>query len=315
MNTHTALRNLRIAVLFGGHSGEREVSIASSRTVIAALEEGGYAPALIDTGEPIWWAGLSDIDLAFNIQHGIGGEDGVSQGLLESMGVVGTGSTVLGSALAMDKLRSKQLWRAVGLPTADFQRIDANTDFSALLARWGEAFVKPANGGSSLGMSRVRSTTEFAEAYAQAARYDATVMAEQFINGPEYTVAILGTRSLPVIRIEAAGEFYDYDAKYLADTTRYQVPCGLEADKERQLQALAQTAFHALGCSIWGRVDLMQEPTGGFVLLEANTIPGMTDHSLVPMAASAAGLTMLELLEEIMQLSWQAGPDASGGER
>lgn len=314
MSRRSVLNELRIAVLFGGHSAERDVSVASSKTVLQALHDSGYQPLAVDTGEVRWWAALDRVDLALNIQHGSGGEDGVTQGLLQSMGVVGTGSSVLGSAIAMDKLRSKQLWVATGLPTADFARIDAATDFAELASRWGKAFIKPAQEGSSLGMSCVQSAQEYAAAYAQAARYDTSVIAERFIDGPEYTVAILGDRALPAIRIEAAHEFYDYDAKYLADSTRYHVPCGLDPAQEDTLGQLALRAFAVLGCSVWGRVDVMRDAEGGFMLLEANTIPGMTDHSLVPMAAKAAGLSLPELVEEILYLSWQASDLPSGGQ-
>lgn len=288
------------------------MSLSGGKTVLSALRDGGYAPKEIDTAEPGWWKALEGVDLAFNMQHGSGGEDGVTQGLLDSMGVVGTGSSVLGSAIAMDKLRSKQLWVATNLPTADFECIDASTDFAELLSHWGAAFVKPAREGSSLGMSRVHSATECAAAYAMAVRFDSTVIAERFIDGPEYTVAILGDRALPAIRIEAAREFYDYDAKYLADTTSYHIPAGLNSLDEQSLQQLALQAFAVLGCSIWGRVDVMRDAAGNFLLLEANTIPGMTDHSLVPMAAKAAGLSMAELVEEIMWLSWRAAQLRAG---
>lgn len=313
MNASARLRELNIAVLFGGTSGEREVSLASADTVITALREGGYEPLALDTGESEWWAELKGVDIAFNIQHGVGGEDGVTQGLLQSLGVVGTGSGVLGSALAMDKLRSKQIWRALDLPTADFALVNAATDAQALLANWGAAFIKPCMEGSSLGMTRVDSPESFVAACESAAVYGDQILAEQFIDGPEYTVAILGDRALPPIHIEAAREFYDYEAKYKANTTRYNIPCGLSVGDEQKLCRLALEAFAALGCSVWGRVDLMRDSRGEFQLLEVNTVPGMTDHSLVPMAATAAGLSLLELLEEILLMSWQAGQSALGG--
>ncbi|MFT4769829.1 MAG: D-alanine-D-alanine ligase [Glaciecola sp.] len=313
MSAATQLQGLKIAVLFGGTSGEREVSLASAETVLTALREGGYEPRALDTGEPAWWVGLEGVDIAFNIQHGVGGEDGVTQGLLQSMGVVGTGSSVLGSALAMDKLRSKQIWRALGLPTAAFALVNADTDAQALLAAWGAAFIKPCMEGSSLGMTRVDSPESFSVACESAAVFGDQILAEQFIDGPEYTVAILGDRALPPIHIEAAREFYDYEAKYKANTTRYNIPCGLNGDDEKALCELALEAFAALGCSVWGRVDLMRDSNGDFQLLEVNTVPGMTDHSLVPMAATAAGLSLLTLLEEILLLSWQAGQSGLGG--
>ncbi|WP_439101834.1 D-alanine--D-alanine ligase [Congregibacter sp.] len=314
MSALARLRELRIAVLFGGASGERVVSLASADTVLNALRDGGYEPLALDTGEPRWWARLEDMDIAFNIQHGVGGEDGATQGLLASMGVVGTGSDVLGSALAMDKLRSKQLWRSLGLPTANFVSVDGHTDAAALLSEWGAAFIKPSAEGSSLGMTRVATPDAFAAARDSAAVYGERILAEQFIDGPEYTVAVLGERALPPIRIEATREFYDYEAKYKGSSTRYHIPCGLTDAEEKKLCNLARSAFAALGCSIWGRVDLMRDSRGDFQLLEVNTIPGMTDHSLVPMAATAAGLSLLELVEEILLLSWQAGTSLKGRE-
>ncbi|EAQ99033.1 D-alanine--D-alanine ligase [Congregibacter litoralis] len=312
MSVHSQVCDLRIAVLFGGTSGERKVSLASADTVLTTLRDGGYEPLALDTGEPRWWERLEDADIAFNIQHGVGGEDGVTQGLLASMGVVGTGSDVLGSALAMDKLRSKQLWRSLGLPTANFAMVDAHTDAAALLSEWGAAFIKPSAEGSSLGMSRVDSVDGFKAACEAAAVYGEGILAEEFIDGPEYTVAILGDRALPPIRIEASREFYDYEAKYKGNSTRYHIPCGLSDGEEETLCRLALEAFAALGCSIWGRVDLMRNRRGEFQLLEVNTVPGMTDHSLVPMAAKAAGMSLLELLEEILLLSWQAGAAIKG---
>jgi len=306
MSDRQSLRELKLAVLFGGRSGEREVSIASADTVLRGLREGGYRPLPIDTGEDLWWQRLDGVDLAFNVQHGGGGEDGATQGLLESLGIVGTGSGVLGSALAMDKLRCKQLWRAVSLPTADFAAVDEASQLEALVERWGAVFVKPAREGSSLGMSRVDAGAQAAAALELARRHDTRVLAERLIDGPEYTVAILGEGTLPPIRIEAAGSFYDYEAKYRADDTRYHVPCGLSPHEEGELRELALAAFRAVDCSIWGRVDFMRDAGHGFQILEVNTVPGMTSHSLVPMAAAAASLGLPELLEEILWLSWTA---------
>lgn len=308
-----SLRDQRIAVLFGGNSGERAVSLASSESVLSTLREGGYSPMAIDTREHGWWKALSEVDLAFNILHGPGGEDGATQGLLRSMDVVGTGSGILGSALAMDKLRAKQIWRAIGLPTADFLLVDEHTDYEGVLQNWGRAFIKPAREGSSLGMACVNTSAEFAAAVVVAATHDSKVMAECFVDGPEYTVAVLGERTLPAIRIVAAHEFYDYDAKYAVDTTRYHIPCGLTENEESQLATLALDAFEALDCAVWGRVDVMRNTDGEFQLLEVNTIPGMTSHSLVPMAAHAAGMSALELLEEIMTLSLSNADAQAGG--
>ena len=313
MMSRDALKTLALAVLYGGRSGERDVSLASADTVLTALREGGYAPRAIDTGKARWWHELDGIELAFNIQHGTGGEDGVTQGLLEAMGIVGTGSGVLGSALAMDKRRCKQLWRAAGLPTADFAIVDATTDLQPLLDAWGGLFVKPAREGSSLGMARICDAEEGRAAVVAALRHDSVVIAERLIDGPEYTVAVLGDRTLPPIHIVAAGSFYDYHAKYRADTTRYHIPCGLEAGDEDALRALALAAFREVDARVWGRVDVMRDRDGAFQLLEVNTVPGMTDHSLVPMAARADGMTVLELLEEILWLSWCAAGRAGAG--
>lgn len=310
MSRRALLEPLELAVLYGGASSERAVSLDSGRAVNAALRGGGYRPVLIDTAEPGWWGLLAEVDLAFNAQHGAGGEDGVTQGLLDALGVVGTGSGVLGCALAMDKLRCKQLWAALGLPTPEFAVVNGSTDAGALLSAWGGAFIKPARGGSSLGMAPVRTAEAFAAALERAAAFDPVVLAERLVDGPEYTVAILGERTLSPIRIVAAGEFYDYGAKYEADSTQYHIPCGLEAGAQRRLCDLARQAFCALDCSIWGRVDFMRDAGGAFQILEVNTVPGMTGHSLVPMAARADGLGMLELVEEVLCLSWQA---ARGG--
>jgi D-alanine-D-alanine ligase len=314
MSSVDHLHTLQLAVLFGGTSGEREVSLASARTVLDTLNAGGYAPRAVDTGEPAWWENLVGVDMAFNIQHGVGGEDGVTQGLLQSMGIVGTGSDVLGSALAMDKLRSKQIWRALELPTAQFTRVDAHTDAEALIKAWGAAFIKPCMEGSSLGMTRVDSPEAFWVACRSAAIYGDQILAEQFIDGPEYTVAILGDRALPPIHIESARGFYDYEAKYKVNSTRYNIPCGLGRDDEQVLCKLALDAFAALGCSVWGRVDVMRDRGGNFQILEVNTVPGMTDHSLVPMAAKAAKMSLLTLLEEILMLSWSAQRTNAGGD-
>ncbi|MEE4279343.1 MAG: D-alanine--D-alanine ligase [Halieaceae bacterium] len=305
MNAHRELLSqLSIAVLFGGRSGERDVSIAGARTVIEALEQTGYAPKVIDTGEDRWWQKLDGVELAFNMQHGAGGEDGVTQGLLESLGIVGTGSGVLGSALAMDKLRCKRLWLAMGLPTADFEVVATPDEVEALVELWGALFLKPAREGSSLGMSRVDSNSDPAAALELALAHDATVIAERFVDGPEYTVAVLGERCLPPIRVQAASLFYDYEAKYHSDATRYHIPCGLNERDERELCELVLHAFDAVQGEIWGRVDLIRDSDDMFQLLEVNTVPGMTDHSLVPMAARAAGLSLPELVEEILWRSW-----------
>jgi D-alanine-D-alanine ligase len=234
--------------------------------------------------------------------HGRFGEDGTIQGILEWLGIPYTGSGVLASALAMDKLRTKRLWSAEGLPTPAYQLLGADTDVKAVAKRLGvPLMVKPAAEGSSVGMSKVRAAAGLKKAYALAASYDQVVIAEKFIEGIELTVGILGEQVLPVIKLETPRDFYDYEAKYVTDDTRYIVPCGLPAAREREIQRLCLKAFRVLGCRGWGRVDLMLDGAGEPWLLEVNTAPGMTDHSLVPMAARAAGLSYEDLCMRILE--------------
>jgi D-alanine-D-alanine ligase len=241
---------------------------------------------------------------AFIALHGRFGEDGTLQGALEWLGLHYTGSGVLGSALAMDKLRAKRLWMAEGLPTPPFEILDAKSDFRATAKRLGlPLMVKPVNEGSSIGMSKVRAAGDLEEAYALAVNYDRAVIAEKFVDGTELTAGILGDEALPLIKLETPRDFYDYQAKYVADDTRYLIPCGLPAAKEREVQQLCLRAFRALACSGWGRVDLMLDRAGEPWLLEVNTVPGMTDHSLVPMAARAAGLSYEDLCMRILESS------------
>ncbi len=291
----------KVAILFGGNSAEREVSLHSGERVHAALLEQGVACQLIDTRENVVQQ-LQDYqpDVAFVALHGCGGEDGTMQGLLETMGIPYTGSDVMASALAMDKYRSKLLWQSIGLPTPEFALvIDCdNLEYAESLL---PAFVKPSMEGSSVGVTRVERREQLGEACDLAGVERAPVLVEASVDGPEFTVGILHGQALPVVKIETESEFYDYEAKYLSDNTRYKIPCGLTQTEEQEVQALALTAFETLGCSGWGRVDFMQDQHGRFWLLEVNTIPGMTDHSLVPMAAKAAGLSFAELVLEILQ--------------
>jgi D-alanine-D-alanine ligase len=239
---------------------------------------------------------------AFIALHGRFGEDGTVQGVLEWLGIPYTGSGVLASALAMDKLRTKRIWQAEGLPTAPYALLSKESDLKAVGRRLGmPLFVKPASEGSSVGMTKVKRAADLEEAFALAVNYDRVVIAEKFVDGPELTVAILGEQVLPIIRIETPREFYDYEAKYLADDTRYLIPCGLPKAKEKALQALCMKAFRALGCAGWGRVDLMLTRQGRPYLLEVNTSPGMTDHSLVPMAARAVGLSYEDLCLKVLE--------------
>jgi D-alanine-D-alanine ligase len=292
-----------VGVLLGGKSAEREVSLKSGGMVLAALRKKGVDAHPFDPNE----RGIEELarekfDRVFIALHGRFGEDGTLQGILEWLGIPYTGSGVLASALAMDKLRTKRIWAAEGLPTAPHAVLDAGTSFSAVEKRLGlPIFVKPASEGSSVGMSKVKARGKLKAAWQEAAKYDPVVIAEKFIDGPELTVAILGQQVLPAIRIETPREFYDYEAKYISNDTRYLIPAGLTKTQEQQVRALSLRAFNALGCRGWGRVDLMLDKRGRPCLLEINTSPGMTDHSLVPMAARAVGISYEDLCVKILE--------------
>ena len=295
----------RVGVLYGGTSAERAVSLLSGEAVIASLKNTGVDVVTIDVGDDLLQV-LPDyqLDRVLIMLHGPGGEDGTLQGALEFLNLPYTGSGVMASALAMDKWRCKLMWRGMELPTADFALLDANCDWELYLqSLGGKVMVKPCHEGSSFGMTCATSAEELKAAYHKAAEFDAEVLAEQWIEGVEYTVAIVGDQVLPPIRLETDHEFYDYDAKYIADDTRYICPCGLDADRENELKLLAKQAFDSLGCSGWGRVDVMMNDQGEFMLLEANTVPGMTSHSLVPMAAAAAGDDFDALVLKILESS------------
>ena len=304
----------RVAVLLGGASAEREVSLRSGAAVLEALRSRSIAAMPVDPRDDGLDA-LRDgrIERVWNALHGRGGEDGTLQGWLDCQGLAYTGSGVLGSALAMDKLRSKQLFVGAGLPTAAFAVLDATSDLNAVIDALGlPLFVKPAREGSSLGMSRVDNSAALPRALAAALRHDSCVIAERFLSGGEYTVAILQGEALPVIRIETPRGFYDYEAKYQADTTRYLCPCGLAPARERAIAELALAAFDVVGASGWGRVDLMLDAHGEAQLLEVNTVPGMTDHSLVPMSARAAGMDFAELAWRVLETSLSAATISGG---
>jgi D-alanine-D-alanine ligase len=292
----------KVAVLFGGTSAERDISLLSGSAVLDALKRQGVDALGIDAGPTL----IPDLlalkpDRVFIALHGPGGEDGTVQGTLEFLGIPYTGSGVLGSALAMDKLRTKQMWRGAGIATADFMVLDADSDYQACLDQLGGVvMVKPEREGSSIGMARAATATELADAWRDANSHEGGVIAEAWLSGSEYTVAILDGEALPVIKLETDRGFYDYEAKYLRNDTRYLCPCGLSAEREKALQALASQAFLALGCEGWGRVDAMVDSAGNFQLLEVNTVPGMTDHSLVPMAAKAVGISFDELVVRIL---------------
>ncbi len=292
-----------IAVLLGGNSAEREVSLLSGQTVVAALQSLGCGVRAVDPADPDWMAQLQGVTCAFIALHGPGGEDGSMQGALQTMGIPYTGSGVLGSALAMDKVRSKQLWQGMGLATCGFVTLAADTDWQQVIDRFSKVFVKPACEGSSIGMASADSAVALQQAYAVASDYVGEVLAEQFIDGPEYTVAVLGDEALPSIRMETDNEFYDYDAKYLSEETRYHCPSDLNPAEEAQIAELALRAFRSVGCTVWGRVDMMRDADGDFYVLEVNTIPGMTSHSLVPMAAAVAGMDIAALVRRIVELS------------
>jgi D-alanine-D-alanine ligase len=299
------LRSGKVAVLLGGNSAERAVSLNSGKTVIDALQSLGMNVIPVDPAQPDWATQLAGVSMAFIILHGPGGEDGSMQGALQTLGIPYTGSGVLGSALAMDKKRSKQLWQGIGLSTGGFATLDANTDWQDVIDRFGKVFVKPACEGSSIGMSSADNADALRQSFELARQYAGDVLAERFVDGPEYTVAVLGDKALPSIRLETDNEFYDYEAKYISDDTRYHCPSGLSAADEEEIAALALRAFQSLGCSVWGRVDVMRDSAGRFYVLEVNTVPGMTSHSLVPMAAAATGMSIAELVERIVELSLQ----------
>ena len=288
----------------GGHSAERAISLQSGNAVLKALQAAGIDAHGLDAADRKLVDELQNGGYArvFIALHGRGGEDGVMQGLLDVMGLPYTGSGVLGSALAMDKLRTKQVWESAGIPTpafvilhdeADLETIQNTLDYPVI--------VKPAREGSSIGISRVDSDAQLKTAWQLALRYDADVLAEQWIEGEEYTAGLLAEEVLPLIRLETPNTFYDYDAKYEADTTRYLIPCGLDEDRETRLQGQSLAAFNATGASGWGRVDFMLDAGGQPWFIEVNTVPGLTDHSLVPMAARAAGMDFTRLVCRILE--------------
>ena len=292
----------KVAVLMGGLSAEREVSLKSGAAVLSALQQRNVDVHGIDVGENIIEVlQAKKFDRAFIILHGRGGEDGVIQAVLETLRIPFTGSGVLGSALCMDKVRSKQVWYAEGLSTPHFVLLNEQSHWSEVAAELGLPIaVKPVREGSSLGATRVEHSQNLEDAWRLAVRFDDEVMAEPWVEGDEYTVAILAGEALPVIRLDTPREFYDYEAKYESSDTSYYCPSGLDEKTEQRIQKLALRAFNALGARAWGRVDLIMGDNGQPWLLENNTVPGMTDHSLVPMAASEAGIEFDELVWRIL---------------
>jgi len=302
----------KVAVLLGGSSAEREISLQSGHAVLAGLKEAGIDAVAFDPKlRPVTELTALGIDKVFIALHGRGGEDGTVQGLLEIMQLPYTGSGVMASAITMDKLRTKLLWQGAGLPVAagltlrrdDFLQNLSDAQLAPVRALGLPVIVKPNREGSSVGMSKVDSLDALPAALEQAFKHDFEVLIEKWLSGPEYTVAVLGNNILPPICIQPAGSFYDYNAKYISDKTKYLCPTGLSAQKEQALQALVLQAWNILGCSGWGRVDVMQDSDGQFYLLEVNTSPGMTSHSLVPMAARQAGMTFSELVVRILALA------------
>jgi D-alanine-D-alanine ligase len=302
----------KVAVMMGGRSAERDVSLKSGMMVLSALRAVGVDAHGFDPARrPLDDLAREGFARVFIALHGRHGEDGTMQGALELHGIPYTGSGVLASALAMDKMRTKLLWIGAGVSTPAYEQLDEGTNAAALVRRLGlPLMVKPASEGSSIGMSKVRHGGEIAGAYALAASHDKLVIAEQFIEGIELTAGILDNSPLPLIRLETPRDFYDYEAKYLANDTRYILPCGLSVEAERALQAEALRAYTLLGCRGWGRVDFIVDREGKPYFLEVNTSPGMTDHSLVPMAARHLGMSYGDLCLRVLELAGFEGGGA-----
>ena len=298
----------RVALLHGGWAAEREVSLVSGKAVHEAMQRLGLDVTLIDaTRENVLTLRAQKFDRAFNILHGAGGEDGVVQAALELQGIRYTGSGVLASALAMDKLRTKQIWDSAGIPSAPHVLLDESSDFDAVVGQLGlPIFVKPATEGSSIGMTKVKKAGELKAAYELARKYCPLVLAEKFIAGREFTAAVLGQQVLPFVWIEPAGEYYDYHAKYVSDETRYHCPSGIAPALQQTIGELALKAFNVLGARGWGRVDFILDAGNRPWFLELNTVPGMTSHSLVPMAAKVAGIGFDQLVWKILETSLEA---------
>lgn len=292
----------------GGFSSEREVSLMSGAGVLAALQARGIDAHKFDPAEkPLSALKEEGFNRAFLILHGPFGEDGTVQGALEVLGIPYTGCGVMASAIGMDKLRTKLVWKAMGLPVPDFMLLEEDSDWAAVAARLGlPLFVKPAREGSSMGVIKVKSVEELQTAYQTASQYDTVILAEQFIGGGEYTAAVLDGEVLPAVKIEPATEFYDYDAKYFRDDTVYRCPCGLPAELEAEVAGYVKKAFWAIGGRSWARVDFLMDEDGRPYLLEVNTAPGMTSHSLFPMAARQAGLAYEDLVVRILDTTLSA---------
>jgi D-alanine-D-alanine ligase len=295
----------KIAVLFGGRSAEREVSLMSGSNVLKALQQAGLDAHAFDPAErEIFELKRDGFASVFIALHGRYGEDGTVQGALELMGIPYTGSGVMASALAMDKVRTKMVWSTAGIPTPRFEVVDAGSDWAGVAKRLGlPLIIKPAREGSTIGLTKVTAATQLPDAYALASRHDPFVMAEEFIAGEELTAGFLGDQALPLIRIEAPQGNYDYQNKYFSDETKYHCPCGLPEAEELRIRAMVMKSAQALGCAGWGRADLIRRADGSVQFLEMNTSPGMTGHSLVPMAAKQAGLSFNDLVLRILELA------------
>ena len=297
----------KVAVLLGGKSAEREVSLDSGQAVLEALLRSGVNAEAFDPQQRSITE-LTQYDRAFIVLHGRGGEDGQIQGALEWLNLPYTGTGVQGSAIGMDKVKTKQVWQGYELPTAPYRIVDKNSNADEVVAALGlPLIIKPVHEGSSIGMSKVEKLEDFATAIEKATAHDAIVMAEKWITGREFTIVMLNGKALPVIRLQPPEDvaFYDYEAKYNRNDVQYGIPCGLTAAEEQELQALALRAFQTVGASGWGRIDAMQDQDGKFWLLEVNTVPGMTSHSLVPKAAAAVGYSFDELCVAILEQTLQ----------
>lgn len=295
----------KVAVLMGGNSGEREISLLSGGAVLSALQSAGVDAHKFDPAEqPVWALHDAGFDRAFIILHGRFGEDGTVQGALQAMGIPFTGSGVMASAIGMDKWRTKLVWQSAGVPTPRFRLLDERTDLSAVAAELGlPLIVKPAREGSSIGVTKVVDIEDLEPAYRQAARSDTIVIAEEFVAGMEMTAAVLGESALPLIRIEPVKGEYDYQNKYFTDNVRYHCPSGIDASLETRIRQDALRAFQVLGCRGWGRADVILREDGTYSFLEMNTAPGMTSHSLVPMAARETGLDFTRLCLKILEFA------------
>ena len=303
------LKQEKIAVLLGGTSAEREVSLNSGKAVLEALLNQGYDAHPIDPKEyNVANLKKDGFHRVFNILHGRGGEDGTMQGLLEQIGLPYTGCGVMASALTMDKMRTKMLWKAFGLPVADMEVVTRETfadlDPQVVVDKLGlPLMVKPSLEGSSVGLTKVKAVDELKSAVEYALKFDNTILIEEWLAGDELTVPVLDSQVLPAIRIVPEGEFYDYNAKYISDNTQYFCPAGLTSEREQELAILVKRAYDAVGCRGWSRIDVMCDSKGDFRLVEVNTNPGMTSHSLFPKSAASVGISFEQLVVKILELS------------